>query len=228
MTKQIINIGVPTLHCYDKLVRLCETLANDAHEKLVPRFTIVDNGGSLAESNWLARLQQLPITIEILVPPSNLGVAASWNLLIKKLGRCFISNDDVVFSLSDLSKFLDAALESPETILFDVAGPRGGCSVFLMNRPELWMEMGGFDENFYPAYFEDNDAYRRMELANLPRQTVALQDWAHETSSTLANGSEEYRQKHWENFARNASYYQQKWGGPPNQEVFTKPFGGIS
>lgn len=228
MTKQIINIGVPTLHCYDKLVRLCETLANDAHEKLVPRFTIVDNGGSLAESNWLARLQQLPITIEILVPPSNLGVAASWNWLLQHLGRCIISNDDALFSLADAQAFLDAAEISPETIVFNTAAPCNAWSVFFVNRAKEWLAMGGFDEAFSPAYFEDNDAYWRLKIAGNPCRLVELKDWQHDQSSTLNQGDAQYHRDHQLSFHRNSLYYEQKWGGVPGNEQFVLPFNGMT
>lgn len=222
MSKQIVNIGVPTLHCYDKLTRLCETLANDEHGRIVPRFAIVDNGQKLLQSEYLHRLQQLPISVEVFTPPRNLGVAASWNLLIQKLGRCIISNDDVVFTRSDAELLLNAGDED-DSLLF-VGEQIGGWSLFLANRPEIWMEMGGFDENFYPAYYEDNDANYRLKIAGLRRKQIYLPSWTHENSSTLHTGSSEYQQAHWRLFAKNGSYYNSKWGGMPGQEAFIRPF----
>lgn len=219
-----VTIGIPTLSCYDKLTRLCKFLSEDNSADISLQFFILDNGGKLVQSEWIEHLRALNIPISIETAPYNLGVSPSWNRIIQKNGRCIISNDDVIFSKHDISLFLKAATKNPDSIIFDVAGPKGGFNVFLMNRPDLWMEVGGFDEAFAPAYFEDDDAYRRLDLMGLPRVRVDLRDWKHDTSSTLHSASEEYQRNHWCCFFRNQLYFQKKWGGLPGQELFSHPF----
>lgn len=226
MTKEkiAIPIAIPTLHCYDKLARLCSHLDQDEHERIDVQFCILDNGGELSRHSAFNVISSLKSKTEIVIPPYNMGVAPSWNWFIRKLGRCIISNDDVLFSRNDIELFLDAASKKPESILFDVAGGNGGLNVFWMNRPQKWLEMGGFDEAFAPAYFEDDDACHRLKIEGVPRVRVQLEDWSHDTSSTLHSGGREYHKFHWCCFHRNQLYYTKKWGGSPGEEQFDKPF----
>lgn len=228
MSKQIINIGIPTLHCYDKLTRLCTALANDQYGDLVPKVTIIDNGRQLMDSIWHKQVSALPLLVTLMIPPSNMGVAASWNWLLRFLGPCIISNDDALFSLIDVQTFLDTAEASPETIVFNTAAPCNAWSVFFVNRPKEWLAMGGFDEAFSPAYFEDNDAYWRLKVAGNPCKLVELKDWQHDQSSTLKRGDAKYQHDHQLSFRRNSLYYDRKWGGAPGSERFTVPFNGIA
>lgn len=226
MTKKkvTIPIAIPTLHCYDKLARLCSHLDRDEHEYIGIEFYILDNGGRLSEHSASSTLKNLESPIYTAVPSSNLGVAASWNYFVKELGRCIIANDDALFSRKDIELFLNAATESPDSILFEPANDGGGFTVIYINQPEQWMTHGGFDEAFSPAYFEDNDARWRLKLMNNPCVGVYLFDWSHDNSSTLYLGSQEYQQRHWSSFKKNQLYYQEKWGGMPNAETFSTPF----
>lgn len=228
MNKQTISIGIPTLHCYDKLTRLCAALARDQHENLEPRVTIIDNGKRLADSIWHEQISALPLHVTLMIPPSNMGVAASWNWLLQYLGPCIISNDDALFSLADAQTFLDAAKASPETIVFNTAAPCNAWSVFFVNKAKEWLSMGGFDEAFSPAYFEDNDAYWRLQVAGNPCRLVELRDWRHDQSSTLKQGDAQYQRDHQLSFHRNSLYYERKWGGAPGNEQFTAPFNGVA
>jgi len=226
MTKQTINIGIPTLHCYSQLLRLCSVLASDYHSSIVPQITIIDNGGKLLGSKWEGWLNELPVAIGYIRPSSNLGVAASWNMLLKELSNCIIANDDAVFSLGDVQAFQDAAQLSPETIIFNAAAIGHHWSLFFVNQAEQWLTMGGFDETFFPAYFEDNDANRRLDLVCNPCKFVELRDFRHDQSSTLKHGDTEYQRNHYAAFHRNAQHYQEKWGGVPGQEQYLVPFDG--
>jgi hypothetical protein len=222
--RTVIPVAIPTLHCYEKLARLCSFLDESSHGYIDVAFYILDNGGELRKHSAIDVISSLNSRTEIIVPPYNMGVGPSWNWFIKKLGRCIISNDDVLFSRNDIELFLQSAEANLESIIFDVAGSSGGLNVFWMNRPQKWLEMGGFDEAFAPAYFEDDDACRRLEMEGLPRVRVQLQDWSHDTSSTLRSGNGEYQKFHWCCFHRNQLYYVRKWGGLPGAEQFNKPF----
>lgn len=222
MKKQLIHVGIPTLHCYKKLIRLLTALDNETHDEIEVCFSILDNGRNLSSSKWIESLSKIQSNITIIEPPSNLGVSASWNLFMRQLGQCIISNDDALFSKHDICMLLEAAKENPKTIF--VGDQRSAWTVFWLNDPQTWLSMGGFDENFYPAYYEDDDAARRLKLANLPDIRIKLRDWYHDTSSTLHEGSAKYQESHWASFQKNGNYYCQKWGGMPGSEIFTTPF----
>lgn len=188
---------------------------------------ILDNGGRMKESGAVDALAENCDLSKwkIAVPPYNLGVAKSWNYLIDQLNQCIIANDDVVFGLNDIAAFLDAADANPGSILLEANDPVGGFSTFYVNRPERWLGMGGFDELFAPAYFEDNDCRWRLLVEDNPAIKVNLPSWKHDNGSTLYSGDDRYKRMHWCCFERNKAYYQAKWGGLPGKEQFTSPFG---
>ena len=222
MNGRLIRVGIPTLHCYNRLTRLLQALDDSSCSDFTLDFTIVDNGGKLAESSWMEQISALKSEVHILIPPKNLGVSASFNVMLRLLGQCIIANDDIMVSKEDIGALVQKADECPESMF--VGEQEGGWTIFWANRPGKWLSMGGFDENFYPAYYEDNDADRRLALADLHRTKVLLPSWSHDNSSTLHDGSREHKQAHWVSFHENGLYYQRKWGGMPGSEVFTTPF----
>jgi hypothetical protein len=92
--------------------------------------------------------------------------------------------------------------------------------------------IGYFDQNFWPAYFEDADYFRRLELSGIPTlwdEHILLE---HNRSQTIRSDFL-LKRLHDERTRRNEQYYIRKWGGlrgwggpdaPPGQELFTHPF----
>lgn len=226
MTKQIVKVGVPTLTCYTKLIRLCHHLLNDEHPCIEARVFILDNGGNIEKNGTIDALKEScpEGSWKAMVAPYNFGVSVSWNFFLKNLGQCIIANDDVVFGLDDVAVFLREAQMHPEAMIIETNHPVGGFSTFYANRPEEWLGMGGFDELLSPAYFEDNDCRWRLAQAGNPVRKVDLPSWSHDNSSTLHSGDERYKRMHWCCFERNRAYYQLKWGGSPGGETFSTPF----
>ena len=219
-------VAIPTLTQYGKLLGLCRRLLHEIEPRpsLSIRILILDNGGKLLEASE-GRELAANNRVRIVIPPYNLGVAGSWNYFARTAGRCIISNDDVLFSQTSIHEFEDAANRNPDAVIIENDHPVGGFSTFLLNRPEKWMELGGFDELLNPAYFEDNDARIRLRLAGNPVRKVRLSNWHHDNSSTLNNSSEDYKRMHWCMYARNKAYYIKKWGGEPGNERYNQPFG---
>jgi GT2 family glycosyltransferase len=221
-------VAIPTLKRYDLLVRLASVLLGDCgDDSILSRIIVLDNGGKLLQSDAYRALAALPWSerIEIVTPKFNFGVAGSWNYFARNYGRCIISNDDVVFKKPVLEAFAGASSSHPESVILENSDPVAGFSTFLLNRPEEWLEMGGFDECLNPAYFEDNDCRRRLSLVNNPVVKVPLVDWYHDNSSTLAASDDDYKRMHWCLYRRNQVYYQLKWGGLPGSEKYLTPFG---
>ena len=228
-TSKTTAIAIPTLTQYTKLARLCTRIMSDYSETPhnTPRIFIIDNGGNLlltSEGKTLATFNN----ISIATPDHNLGVAGSWNVFASQLGKCIIANDDVVFGKRAVDELENASQLHPEAVIIENDHPVGGFSTFLLNNPEEWLRLGGFDELLNPAYFEDNDARIRLKLAGKPTIRAKLSDWRHDNSSTLNNSGIEYQRMHWCLFRRNRDYYILKWGGVPGSEIYQQPFGGFT
>lgn len=177
----------------------------------VERTLVIDNGAAVLERDvpgaWIVRL------------PSNLGVAASWNLAMKVTPRApwwAIVNDDLVFAPGDLAR-LAAAMADPAPRIATLRG----FSAFGINRAAL-VVLGYFDENFIPAYCEDADMEYRAKLLGVPITGVPS-GLRHETSSTIS--LPEYGRQNARTYPANVAYYLRKWGGHlRGGETFTTPF----
>jgi GT2 family glycosyltransferase len=85
--------------------------------------------------------------------------------------------------------------------------------------------VGEFEEGFSPAYFEDNDAHRRINLSGLKAIVYPPALFYHygsrTTNETTINGKPVVTPPM---FERNRAFYIEKWGGLPGEEKFTSPF----
>lgn len=100
-----------------------------------------------------------------------------------------------------------------------------GWDTFVVN-PEVFEKVGFWDEDFYPAYFEDNDWYRRIALVDSTKWDLCPVNMQHLGSQTIANWDEATQQKHHRYFNMNGQRYERKWGGTPHHETYTEPWGG--
>lgn len=158
----------------------------------------------------------------------NIGVGPAWNETIRiaasrNIDYLIVVNDDVQFRpglIRLMASHLDlgADLVSP-TNETGVCHPHGLNFWCFGIKPRYFFDkFGEFDENFAPAYYEDDDMAYRIRLlggrmVNLPA-TAYHQVMGSETDPSLTAG---YYQK-------NYNYYVAKWGGPPSQERYTHPF----
>lgn len=190
---------VPVLHNFEGCTRLISSI----REPFVP--IVVDN--------WV----------------ENRGVAAGWNIGIARamemgINDFVISNDDVYFEDGARPSELIAPLNNNTAISMPNAGIGFAC--FGMNASTI-DRVGWFDENFTPAYFEDNDYIYRAKLIDL-RYAYTETKVVHEGSKTqfwFGDGDEERVVSH-DRFRRNREYFISKWGGQPLEERFGVPFNG--
>jgi GT2 family glycosyltransferase len=205
-----VALGIPTINRAD--------LLNEALDKY--RWTwskrhiyIVDNGNQeIDDSNpW----------VHIHRPFKNLGVSASWNWCLKKAfengyTHIAILNDDIVWekTIDQIEQFIR---DNPAGLY--VSGGTWCC--FILSY-EAFMKVGGFDEGFYPAYFEDNDFCYRCRLAEIPRVTDHFfSPEVYRNSMTIdKDGSLNT------NFDTNKEKFVIKWGGEPGKEKFKVPYDG--
>jgi GT2 family glycosyltransferase len=203
-------LGIPILNRPDMLRELLGSI-----DYPIGRVLIIDNGNVVPESEVEDAAGR---GITIVKPGHNLGVAASWNSIIRATPQApwwMISNFDLAFAPGDLER-LDKHMETQGGIAL-----LGSFSAFGLDR-EVVKKVGLFDENFHPAYFEDNDFDYRARMAEVPFVSLPA-GLTHRISSTL-NNSLHYQRRNSETFPANREYFQQKWGGQPYREVYTTPF----
>jgi GT2 family glycosyltransferase len=193
----IPNLIVPVLNRYDLLQRMISSI-----DYPIRHLFIIDNGEGPEEileiPDWVREITYTPV-------PSNLGVAASWNLGIKSFphhNRWFFASNDMYFEKGALEKLGTA--RTNELTLCDVPPY---FQTFVVGE-EVVEKIGLFDEIYYPAYFEDSDFIRRVEKAGLTvtRFPVSV---SHDNSSTIQS-DEKLRNLNDRTFQTNRDIYRIK------------------
>lgn len=200
-------VGVPILNG-EHYLQACLRSINEPVGKVV----VVDNGNVVKDPG-------APLTL--IRPGHNLGVAASWNLIMKATpwaSHWLILNHDVTLGPGDL-RMVDELVRPDEAAVYHLLG----WAAFVMTAPAL-DRLGYFDENFHPAYDEDVDMSYRARLAGVPRYTLEG-GVLHVGSATIYLNDGALRQKNHRTHGANDEYYERKWGGPKHEERFLTPFG---
>lgn len=207
-----IGITIPTLSNYAGLVEAINSMRSGQHHL---EFSIVNTG------------------------TTGLSVAAAWNggvedLLERGCDAVIVSNDDVVCHRGTIDGLVAAWLDgecdlvsgrnvrgtvgvldfltSDITGPFD-AGPSPDFSFFLLS-PRTWGAVGRFDENFKPAYFEDNDYHARLALSGLKALNTSRAPFYHFGSGTQ-NADPQKAAVPASVFDANRDYFVAKWGRSP-------------
>lgn len=219
-----MDLAIPTISKFD-LLEVCIRSAMGGTVKPKRIFVIDNSSGKLQEQEWLDDFHNLIIC----TPPHNLGVAGSWNFFINhNEDDVVICNDDVKFQSDTFEVFVEGVKQNPTGGIFYCDDKYQGSeySCFLVRR---WVfdEIGPFDEQFYPAYFEDNDFNYRAKLAEVPIIRLSDLRFGHVGSATLKGYSPADLEKHHQEFRKNRERYVRKWGGEPGKEVCTAPYAGV-
>ena len=212
-----IGIGIPTLNRADLLQENLDDLLLNFSD--ADSIHIIDNG-----FQDIRLPEGLDVYLE--TPGKNLGVAASWNKHMKYAFEekgcdyILILNDDIVFGHTK---------EAVQEIIVSRAEPYLLTGTFywscLLISKACYEDVGGFDEGFYPAYYEDNDYARRLTLIELGHcrwgQDPRLDPIVKRNSMTIKKDPNLNKL-----FNKNKKYFFTKWGGYPGEEVYTIPFNG--
>lgn len=207
-----VTVCIPTLNRYDLLQECIKSLHSGVAK---PKEIVVMNNGKEYVEN--------KDDVKVISFGRNIGVASSWNWFMKNVQfPMLICNDDLEFGPNDILKFQNAYDAGFEFLYTDNISHLNMFSCFM---PTLTCveEVGYFDEEFYPAYFEDNDYFYRMKLASINFGRVVT-ELKHVGSATLQNFSADAMSLHHDNFRKNKKYYINKWGGEPHQEQYVRPF----
>lgn len=207
----MITLAIPTYKRFDLLPNcvwsaLSGTVRPD-------RVLIIDNSGG--------QCPEIP-GAQIRLGRQPQSVAKAWNDACRLAARDYIilSNDDITFAPDTIARMVTVAREQPRAgIVSPIEGQRFSC--FLM-RWQAYLDIGGFNEGYLSAYFEDNEAawmlsQRGWELALAPS---AVQ---HVGSATIRTYGPERMEQHHQDFRANEARYIARWGGLPHHERFTEP-----
>lgn len=178
--------------------------------------------------------------VEIIVADNwndNLGVSKSWNKFMWETRSpdydvLVICNDDVIFHPNAFAQLLDGWNNRPEDAAVVTAingsvsygyhkAPDYSC--FALNPKWIIENIGWFDEEFSPAYFEDNDHHYRVRLAEYEAYSYSQARITHKGSQTQ-NANPNAPIVTSQMFEKNRAYYISKWGGNPGEEQYSTPF----
>jgi len=161
---------------------------------------------------------------------TNRGCSVCWNDAIEhvfvhdqnKYAALIIVNDDTKFNNNSFVELVDYVTKNPDHAVIKGAG----YSVFGYTRL-AYEKLGFFDENIYPAYFEDTDFSARIQNSGLSEIDYAV-DISHIGSSSIPSNN--LRRTFEEVYLpRTRAYYHKKWNNPVLHDGFpirhNNPFG---
>ncbi|HTH22432.1 MAG TPA: glycosyltransferase [Nitrososphaeraceae archaeon] len=224
-----VYYGIPTYTQYERAKQAVEHIIKTS--TLVPdEIVIVDNSEERLATNIF-------LPLHLMKKPKGMGVrlyyreknilSGAWNDIMRLYNDDYIiiANDDVIPEPNAIEALVTTAREHPEYAMVTGAACCVNSYSFFLLRKWAYDIVGAFDENFVPAYFEDNDYdYRLRILAGLIRAEAPNAIVKHIGSATMKAMTEEQRSRHHHNFAFNQRYFEAKWGGMPTKEKFTIPF----
>ena len=162
----------------------------------------------------------------------NRGLARSWNDAIAMSTEygCrdfLILNDDLFFYEGGYNKLMGFYHQTingnaPYGIITALGRETGNSPLAGTDQPQSFAcsvltrhaisRVGYFDENFFPAYFEDSDYVARMKRSHLETALLKEVIIEHARSSSL-RASDKIRDQYSLHWKRNEEYYNSKWGG---------------
>lgn len=206
----MVTICIPTLNRYDLLNKLIKSAENGL---IVPdEYLIVDNGNGLGSDFN---------KVKIYKPGRNLGVAASWNWLIRNSKDIrIICNDDIEFHTDTIESFIRHYDETK--IMYPAFIAEGQIYSCFSISDYVVNIVGYFDETISPnyGYYEDNDYdFRLKELRDNQGKNVDYKaipcGYNHDKSSTLRKYNAQEMEEHHIKFKLARNNFIKKWGRLP-------------
>jgi GT2 family glycosyltransferase len=226
-------LGIPHYNRPDLLARCIASI-----DYPVTLLVIINNGPAVVSLDSILANEHIK-NFHIIDHP-NAGVAGSWNEIIKLFPAPWwmISNNDIMFGPGDLEKMAREAdtltgdwpvMQEFNEAMHRVGKLYGnhGASFFVITAYGV-DKVGLFDENIYPAYLEDCDWSRRADLLGVTRVNVPDVDATHGkgniSGSSTVNSDPTLAKENARTHGGNFAYYERKWGGRNEHEIFPTPF----
>ena len=219
---KLVYVGFPILNQYELLPSVLQSLSKGT---VVPdKLIIVNNGLNEYQIQKALLLDNYSFETKVLQPEKNIGVAKAWNMIIKESrDERLIMNDDILLEKDTLQVLLDT---EGEVVCCEKPSGLNAFACFLI-RDSAVEKVGYFDEAISPnyAYYEDNDYKRRMDLLGLSvKRAKCSAEHFMGGSRTMNTLSPSRLQAHHMRFNLATENYIKKWGGLPDEELFTVPY----
>ena len=197
--------------------------------------SIIDNSGTCLAGNL-----GLTKSYGIAIPSEPVGVAQSWNIMIRatfedtRIEHVLVCNNDIILRpdayrllLEDGGGFVTCVGDANRDAIWGEPRPHDkrphpDFACFLI-RKWVWDKVGPFDENFKGAYCEDNDYHLRMHQAGVDAHCIGV-PFYHRVSGTIKHLSDVDALAVHEQANRNRAYFQQKWNCLPGDERYYQYF----
>lgn len=193
MMNTIPVLIIPTINRFDLLEQVLDSI-----DYPIENILIIDNSNSYKTNRK---------NVNVLNMPSNIGVAASWNLGIKvfpHVNYWVFGSTDTAWGTGGLHEMSKLSNED-SIVMSNLAWHTFSIGSNIIKR------IGLFDENYYPAYCEDSDYMERLRLNNMIDKiiwsTVSVKSLG--TSMTI-NSSEKYYKRNKITGPANHSYFMNK------------------
>jgi GT2 family glycosyltransferase len=200
-------LGVPILNRGDLLLDLVNSI-----DYPVEKLAIVQNS---QEPDVVDAVEKIKgginphvKSVYVSVPFRNIGCGPSWNHVIKSFPEAslwVISNNDMLFHPGDLERIYTTHIENPNAFLMAVGFGLFGITPYVVH------VCGLFDENIYPAYYEDNDYQFRLEKSGVQKIDVPSTVVRQEGSCTIRSNAF-YMSANGQSYQMNERYFHEKWG----------------
>jgi len=239
-----ICLVCPVLNCWNYTKQFIDNLDFSQFNKLI----IINNGSNSENTLNLWQLSKNK-QIDVIHHPNNIGVAPAWNEGTKRAIETYkseyiiICNNDIIVRPDTIKNLIKGikkpgiALITPTNTkdfdeepkkLYEFLIPKKlkltdnpDFSCFMITKKTI-EKVGYFDENFWPAYFEDNDYHYRIKLAGLRGVKSNKSLYFHFGSMTIKSGGAIAVISN-ENYLKNQAYFVKKWGGLPGQKTSSIP-----
>lgn len=209
---KLVNICIPVVNNYQGLIEELESI--EAGTIKPDNYYIFNNGGNFSIGN---------LSKCIIHNSHRVSLAATWNWFIDNVPEYrIIINDDLIFYPDTLETFLTGMKEDQMSFPYGI--PRLNSFSFFLMPDNIVRDVGRFDEEFYPAYFEDNSYDYRMNLKGYYVYGIPECNVIHKGSQTLAHYNSNQMRDHHRAFDANRKLYIKMWGGPPKQEKYVTKY----
>lgn len=214
-----IILCIPTLKNFQGLIDCIHSAKSGSVRP--DQILILDN--SMGALSTYIEENNIPTTdsdVTVLLARYNLGCAQGWNAMMEIVMKllpdayCLISNDDIIFHHDTIELFSRAIEDNPDEIIYCSGGVKAAnaFSLFACNPKKLADTVGWFDENIWPAYYEDGSMYYCLKMAGYDLYRIPNCNVDHYGSKTLELMTEEEKRHHHRSFQRNTEYMLLKHG----------------
>jgi GT2 family glycosyltransferase len=207
-------LGVLTMNRHDLLNRLIQSL-----DYPVDKMVIISQGK--LDLNEVELTNPNVKNYIVLESSHNMGVGRGWNYIMKNYDSDYwvIVGDDIYFdkgSLKIVAEYMSYEEGLKNVLVNFMWNDHSSLFTSFIFTKRTIEKVGYFDENIYPAYFEDNDfAYRIVlsgeNIATLGDARIFHGDDKHNQACTMEKIQGEQRKKFNMCIEKNRAYMYEKW-----------------